>query len=147
MLRIERLAEASPTEKVAIVAPLDAFSRQQGFAWQPAPLVLALRAEGGSIAGGLIGELQWGWLRIEILAVAEEFRGDGWGRRLVAEAEQVAVQAGCHGSWVDTFSFQAPDFYLRLGYRVFGELPDYPTGQTRFFLAKRLTVAEAGVEA
>jgi ribosomal protein S18 acetylase RimI-like enzyme len=138
--RVERLAEVTPSERAAIVAPLDAFSRQRGFTWQPAPLALALRAEGGKIVGGLIAELQWDWLRIDILAVAEEFRGDGWGRRLVEEAERVAGEAGCHSSWVDTFSFQSPDFYRRLGYRVFGELADYPTGQTRYFLAKRLGI-------
>jgi ribosomal protein S18 acetylase RimI-like enzyme len=138
VLRVERLAEVTPAERAAIVAPLDAFSRQRGFAWQPAPLALALRDGGGKIVGGLIAELQWDWLRIELLAVSEEFRGDGWGRRLVEEAERLAGEAGCHSSWVDTFGFQSPGFYRRLGYRVFGELADYPTGQTRYFLAKRL---------
>jgi ribosomal protein S18 acetylase RimI-like enzyme len=136
--RVERLAEVTPAERAAIVAPLDEFSRSRGHAWQPEPLALALRTEDGRIVGGLIGELLWGWLRIDILAVAEELRGGGWGRRLVEEVERVAVAAGCHGSWVDTFSFQAPGFYRRLGYQVFGELPDYPTGHRRYFLAKRL---------
>ena len=39
---------------------------------------------------------------------------------------------------MDTFSFQARPFYEKLGYRVFGQLPDYPRGQTRYFLAKAL---------
>ncbi|OWK37482.1 Acetyltransferase [Fimbriiglobus ruber] len=140
---MERMTDLTPADRAAIVAPLDAFSRERGFPWQPTPLAFALREEAGSIVGGLIGEINWGWLRIEILAVAEEFRGDGWGRRLVEEAERTAVATGCHGAWVDTFSFQAPEFYRRLGYHVFGELPDYPAGQTRYFLAKRLTEGEA----
>jgi ribosomal protein S18 acetylase RimI-like enzyme len=61
-----------------------------------------------------------------------------WGRRLVEEAERLAAEAGCRQAWVDTFSFQSPGFYQRLGYRVFGELPDYPPGQTRYFLTKVL---------
>jgi GNAT superfamily N-acetyltransferase len=136
MLSVERLAELTPDDRAAILAPLDTFSRERGFAWQPAPLVLALRDE-GRIVGGLIGEVQWGWLRIDILAVADGYRGGGWGRRLVTEVERLAAGAGCHGAWVDTFSFQSPGFYLKLGYRVFGELPDYPAGQTRYFLSKR----------
>jgi ribosomal protein S18 acetylase RimI-like enzyme len=134
---VERLAELTPDVRESILAPLDAFTRQRGFAWNPTPLVLVLR-EGENVVGGLIGETQWGWLRIDILAVAEELRGGGWGRRLVEEAERLAVEAGCHGAWVDTFSFQSPGFYRKLGYAVFGELPDYPTGQTRYFLSKRL---------
>jgi hypothetical protein len=36
-----------------------------------------------------------------------------------------------------TYSFQARPFYERAGYRVFGELPDHPPGQTKYYLAKR----------
>jgi ribosomal protein S18 acetylase RimI-like enzyme len=142
MLSIERMTELNPVDREAIVAPLDEYSRRRGFVWQPQPLVLALRGEGGGILGGLIGELHWEWLRIEILAVAEHLRGQGWGRSLVAEAERIAISSGCRQAWVDTFSFQAPDFYRRLGYRVFGELPDYPSGQVRYFMAKVLAAGE-----
>jgi GNAT superfamily N-acetyltransferase len=87
----------------------------------------------------LIGELQWEWLRIDILAVVDPLRGQGWGRSLMEEAERIALRGGCRRAWVDTFSFQSPEFYKRLGYHVFGELPDYPSGQVRYFLAKVLT--------
>jgi hypothetical protein len=53
-------------------------------------------------------------------------------------AEGRAVERGCHSAWVDTFSFQAPGFYPKLGYEVFGEL-DYPPGHKRIFLQKRLS--------
>ena len=138
MVNIERLAELNAADRAAIVAPLDEFSRRRGFAWQPQPLVLALRGDGGEILGGLIGQLQWEWLRIDILGVAEHLRGQGWGRSLVEEAERIALRSGCRRAWVDTFSFQSPEFYQRLGYHVFGELPDYPGGQVRYFLAKVL---------
>lgn len=138
MPSVARLAELTATDRDAILAPLDAFSRARGFAWGPAPLSLVLRADGDEVLGGLIGELNWRWLRISVLAVAEEVRGGGWGRQLVEEAERIAVAAGCHSAWVDTFSFQSPGFYHRLGYRTFGELPDYPPGETRYFLAKQL---------
>jgi hypothetical protein len=58
-------------------------------------------------------------------------------------AEGRAVERGCHSAWVDTFSFQAPGFYRKLGYEVFGEL-DYPPEHKRFFLRKRLTGRASG---
>ena len=40
-------------------------------------------------------------------------------------------------SWLDTFSFQAPEFYSKFGYREFARL-DYPPDHQRIFLKKQL---------
>lgn len=138
MPQIDHLPELTAEDRSAIVAPLDTFSGECGHPWDPRSFALALRDDEGQIVGGLIGEMLWGWLRIGILAVAPELRGVGWGRRLVAEAERLAVAAGCRRAWVDTFSFQAPGFYQRLGYQVFGELADFPAGERRLFFWKVL---------
>src|ERR1700738_2400973 len=68
MPSIDRLGPLTPDDRAAILAPLDEFSRSEGFVWRPEPLALALRGDSGAIVGGLIGELHWGWLRIDILA-------------------------------------------------------------------------------
>jgi len=39
---------------------------------------------------------------------------------------------------LDTFSFQAPDFYQQRGYQVFGQLDDFPPGHRRYYLTKEL---------
>jgi GNAT superfamily N-acetyltransferase len=140
MPSIDRLGPMTLEDRAAILAPLDKFSRGKGFVWSVEPLALALRNDSGAIVGGLIGEMHWGWLRIDILAVEKGLRGQGWGGLLLAEAERMAVEAGCHHAWLDTFSFQARPFYEKAGYRVFGELADYPVGQSRYFLAKTLTL-------
>ena len=64
-------------------------------------------------------------------------RRSGIGTRLVAEAERHALAFGCHSAWLDTFSFQGPNFYPRLGYREFARL-DYPPDHQRIFLKKQL---------
>jgi hypothetical protein len=56
----------------------------------------------------------------------------------MAQAERHALDLGCHSAWLDTLSFQAPEFYPKLGYREFARL-DYPPDQQRIFLKKRLT--------
>ena len=96
-----------------------------------------LRDDDDAIRGGLIGHAYAGWLFINLLWVHADLRRERIGSRLIAEAEQRALAFGCHSAWVDTFSFQAPEFYRKLGYREFARL-DYPPDHERIFLRKRL---------
>jgi GNAT superfamily N-acetyltransferase len=100
---------------------------------------LLLHDEGKRLVAGLSGVLSWQWLFVEALWVADDWRNLGIGRALLAQAETRAVAEGCHSAWLDTF--QARGFYQALGYRQFGALSDYPAGQTRYFLRKRLAPA------
>ncbi len=101
-----------------------------------------VRDDSGAIRAGLIGNLYAGWLFINLLWVHAELRRTGIGSALVAEAEHRAIAFGCHSAYVDTFSFQGPDFYPRFGYDMFGTL-DYPPDSKRIFLKKRLLAEEA----
>ena len=102
------------------------------------PLIIVLRDELGQIAGGLIGSTWWGWLYIDLLFVPEVFRGQGYGDALLLAAELEARHRGCEHAFLNTFSFQAPNFYQKRGYVVFGELANFPPGHTRYFLQKQL---------
>jgi predicted acetyltransferase len=53
--------------------------------------------------------------------------------------EDYAVAHGYPLVYLETASFQALPFYQRLGYEVFGELPEISAGETLFFLMKKLT--------
>lgn len=97
---------------------------------------LELRDQAGGLAGGLSGLMSWGWLFIDAVWVRADLRGKGAGSALMAYAERHAAAGGCHSVWLDTF--QARAFYRGLGYSEFGALEDYPNGQTRYFLRKRL---------
>jgi ribosomal protein S18 acetylase RimI-like enzyme len=101
-------------------------------------LTFFLRDAAGAIVGGVHGNNGWDWLYISDLWVSETVRGSGYGTLLMREAEREAVRRGCQNVYLDTFSFQAVDFYLKLGYRIFGELEDFPPGHKRVFLRKTL---------
>lgn len=103
------------------------------------PLAAFVR-EGGRIVGGVDGHTRWQWLYVSHLWVEERLRGRGVGRRLMTLVESEAIQRGCGGSWLDTFSFQVPQFYEALGYQQFGELRDFPPGSNRIYLRKHLDV-------
>jgi len=98
---------------------------------------LFVRDEGRAIRAGLIGHVYAGWLFVKYLWVDAELRRGGVGRGLISEAERRALSLGCHSAWVDTFSFQGPDFYPRLGYVEFARL-DYPPDHERIFFRKKL---------
>jgi GNAT superfamily N-acetyltransferase len=90
------------------------------------------------ILGGLSGWTSFSVLHIELLYLPQSLRGSGLGRRLIQQAEEEAIRRSCVSAWLDTFSFQAPGFYQRLGYEVFGVIEDYPPGYSRYFLKKKL---------
>ncbi|PKN99289.1 MAG: N-acetyltransferase [Chloroflexi bacterium HGW-Chloroflexi-4] len=102
------------------------------------PLNLFLRRDDGSIAGGLLGDIYWGWLSINILWIDDRLRRQGYGERLIKRAEEEALKKGCQAVHLDTMSFQARPFYERLGYTVFGVLDDLPVGHQRIFMWKKL---------
>lgn len=93
----------------------------------------------GTIVGGLIGETQFLWLKISVIAVAEHARRRGVGRRLVELAEQEAKGRGCRYAYVDTLDYQAPDFYRKLGYRIAGTLENWDShGHAKLLFTKQL---------
>ena len=53
-------------------------------------------------------------------------------------AEAEARERGCRSGVLYTISFQAPGFYARHGWRVFGEIPCDPPGTSRVFMTKDL---------
>lgn len=105
----------------------------------PRPANAIVLDANGEVAGGLLGETQFAWLKITYLAVAEHARGQGVGRELVGMVEQEAIARGCRFSFVDTMGYQAPKFYEKLGYKVAGLLPNWDShGNDKFFFMKQL---------
>nr|WP_241022007.1 GNAT family N-acetyltransferase [Burkholderia sp. Ac-20353] len=90
------------------------------------------------VIGGLYGKISYRWLLIDLVSVPEQMRNQGIGERLMRMAEEIAQKKHCIGIRLETFSFQAPGFYRKLGYSEFGRLADYPPGHTRFYFQKTL---------
>jgi len=102
------------------------------------PVVLLAKRE-EDLVGGLSGYSLYGWLHVEVVWVEEAERRRGIGRGLMTQAEEVARQRNCAGIYLDTFDFQAPGFYERLGYRCFAQLPNWAHGHDRLSYRKFLS--------
>jgi len=90
------------------------------------------------IIGGLVGGTYWNWLYIEWFWVDEHERNSGLGTRILAKAEEIAIQRGCRNSHLETHDFQSLAFYQRRGYSIFGELENLPEGHSKYYLRKQL---------
>lgn len=93
--------------------------------------------------GELLGCIQakrvnWGILEIELLFVFEKYRHQGIASQLLQHVEHIARDHQCHIAHLDTFDFQAKDFYLRQGYSIFGTLENTPKGHCRYYMKKDL---------
>ena len=95
-----------------------------------------LDEENNIIAGCYAKMYCWNVIYIDILWVDERYRKHGLGSKLLEEIERIAVEQKCSLIHLDTFDFQAKDFYLKHGYEVFGVLEDCPKDHCRYFLKK-----------
>lgn len=103
------------------------------------PFIINVTDENGSVIAGLVAQTWWGALEIQYLWVSEQYRGAGYGRKMMLSAEAEARTRGCHMAYVDTFDFQAKAFYEKLGYAEYGSLAGYARKFRRHYLAKEFT--------
>ena len=92
----------------------------------------------GNLLGGFRGEIYFDWLLVNILFVEESERRKGLGSRLLAEGEARAKEKGALHSRLDTFEWQAPEFYLKHGYRGLANIPNYYQGYSLSIMMKEL---------
>ena len=97
-----------------------------------------LAREATTVVGVLTADLLWDWLYIDELWVDEAQRGRGLGKRLMQQAEGYAREKGLSGLWLWTQSWQAADFYQRLGYQEFTRFENFPVGHSRIGFRKQL---------
>ncbi len=105
-------------------------------------LVILIRNAQHEIVAGLSG---WTWAKaceIQALWVHPALRGQGYGRQLLETAEQEARARGCQVILLGSYSFQAPAFYQKLGYKIAWQLNDFPPGHQHCYLTKRFAEAE-----
>ena len=137
MTRIRKTALPLPEATARIDAILDGHADALGLPFDPIEEVFEAW-EGETFLGGVATRTVQGWMFVKPLAVSDAARGRRIGQRLMQRAEAEARAQGCTGIWLDTFSFQAPGFYERLGFVRIGALPGGTGGVSRFFYARRL---------
>jgi GNAT superfamily N-acetyltransferase len=121
---LQPISQGLDRYNVAAIGPYD-YARLAVFA-----------SDGGTVIGGIYGELLWEWLYIQSLWVEPAYRGRGIGTTLLHNAEATAQARGITKPNLETTSFQALDFYRKRGYEVFGQLDGKPRGVRWYYLKK-----------
>ena len=98
----------------------------------------SIRNDAGEIIAGFSGHTWGGCCEILHLWVIESMRGQGLGRRLLEAAEAEALRRGCEQVVLSTHSFQAPEFYKRLGYQEVFAIEGRPRGYSNIIYIKQL---------
>jgi len=86
------------------------------------------------IIAGLVGEVSWGWLHVDIIWVLETYRRSGIGSALMDRAETEAIAMGVNQAYLETTDFQAAEFYKKRGYHIFTQLKDQPPGHVCYYM-------------
>jgi ribosomal protein S18 acetylase RimI-like enzyme len=103
------------------------------------PFASFLRDAEKALIGGISG---WTWGKtcfIGHLFVPAELRKQGYGTQLVRAVEAEAINRGCDQTVVRPHDFQAPQFYIKLGFAVIARIPDYPVGHQEITMIKLMT--------
>lgn len=103
-----------------------------------AALAVFAHDEAGQVVGGAVGR-SWGEAaELQQLWVVDERRHQGVGGELMRRFEQAALERGVKLVYLETFSFQAPAFYARLGYGEALRLSGMTRGISKFIMTKSL---------
>ncbi len=92
----------------------------------------------GQIVAGIVAASTFETLEVEFLFVDEKWRGKGLGSLLLRTAEHNARQAGVRHVLLNTYNFQAPAFYPKMGYRRLFEINPCLGPYAQYFFWKDL---------
>ena len=90
------------------------------------------------IFGGATGISIYGNLYVDMLWIAPDLRGLGWGTKVMKQAEIIGKDRGCSFATVNTMDWEALPFYQKLGYMVEFTREGFEKGSKMYFLRKRL---------
>lgn len=130
--------ELHPADKKLLVDGLLAHHESHGHKRKTEIVSIVLKDRNEKTVGAVIVSFLWNGMEIQSLWVDDSVRKQGLGRRLMQAAEEEAMKRGCTVAYTNTFSWQAPEFYEKLGYTIYGKLDGFPEGNSLTYFSKNL---------
>lgn len=102
------------------------------------PFAILVRSEEQQVIGGCNGSFVFGSIYTDQLWVEDSFRRRGIGSKLMEEVHKLGKKKGCTIASVVTMSFQAPEFYKKLGYQIDFVREGYREGAACLHMSKKI---------
>lgn len=99
---------------------------------------ILVRDQSGKIIAGANGSIIFGSIYTDQLWVDSHLRKKGVGKKLMEHVHELGKKSGCTLATVTTMSFQVPDFYKKLGYKIDFSREGYNTNASCIFMSKTL---------
>jgi ribosomal protein S18 acetylase RimI-like enzyme len=129
--------DRSSTDDVAYVRrKFIEFNDSQSGVFESKELHLIAYGSEQQVIGGLLGDISWGWLHVDVLWVDEAYRKYGIGTALMDRAEAEAGAMDVRNAYIETTDFQALGFYEKRGYKIFAHLDNQPPGHVCYYMKK-----------
>jgi ribosomal protein S18 acetylase RimI-like enzyme len=122
----------------AIDAGLQAFNLAAAPFDEVRPLICTAKLHNEILVGGVKARTWGECCELQQIWVLENYRRSGIGRRLMVETEVEAARRGCTLLYLETFNFQAPEFYRQLGFDIACEFHGFPDGIVKYILRKAI---------
>ena len=96
--------------------------------------------EDGIVLAGVVAESLSDTIEVSYLYVEESQRKKGLWRRLLSVLEENGRKAGMKRILLNTYSFQAPEFYKKCGFRQIAEIDPCFGNHAQFYFVKTIEV-------
>ncbi len=137
--KIELIETPSETDVAALYDGLHAFNLQHLPNLNEVSFGLFIRNINEEIVGGAVAVLLPSVMQIKYLWLAAHIRGQGIGKNLMQRLENEASARGLQSIALETYTFQAPEFYTKLGFNEVGRYINHPSsGIDKVFYQKSL---------
>lgn len=134
-LKFEITEFPNPEDEDFLTKKINEETPNQGYA---VGFAVFIRDNKDVIVAGGNGSIIYGSIYTDQLWIRPELRRQGIGERLMSYVEEYGKKKGCTLSTVTTMSFQAPKFYLYLGYKIDFSREGYNQGSSCIFMSKKI---------
>lgn len=121
-----------------LVAGMLSYHASKGHPRKVDKFSITIKDENGKLAGCVMATCLYNGMEITSLWVDEDARGRGLGQKLMELVEAEGKKRGMSFAYTNTFTWQAPEFYEKLGYQLYGKLENFPTDNQLSYYRKDL---------